>query len=709
MQRNELKRPWNVSRIALAVLVGVVVTLSLPHAAAAPGLSSRTVLAGETAATGATGGPTASGALHESTLVLFNNTIVPGDFSSQSSDLPSLEAFDNQTDQVFVEGFYSGLIDVISGRTNEVVATISTGEYPNTLAYDQKDRTLFYGLQTYDEVGFVNASTDLIERVVGLGFEPLAMAADSNNGNLLVTGWNSTGTAFASVVSGTNGTVQSTFAFGTDRFPVAGPNGIGFDPSNGDFYVPSIVAGSPGGSYGNLTVISGTRGSVVRNIPLTFDPNAILYVPSLKEFYLGNESAADVSVFDPATRALTGTVALPDIPTMLVYASNHNRVFVGIDGNVSVVNPATGKLVTSFPVTRQPDGLAFDTRNDDLYISDYVWNNVSVVSGTTYRVLASALLGAAPYNMAYDAANGDLYVADLDSSQLIVLNASANRVIGYVPLDTTPYGLVYDPQTENVYVDDYYAGNVSIVSGSTNSIVGYLPAGVNPWGIAYDASSHDLWVTNPGSDNVTVLDPTSHSVARNLNLTTSPGAIAYDAKGKTILVGEYDIGNVSVFNATTDRLIRNSSSGVEPYTISVDTATGDAFVGNYGSDNVTVLGDRGQELGKSATAGVGVFGSAYDPVDKDVYVASFGSDLLTTISGSTETGVGGFSVGSGPVAVAVDPVTGTVYVANYDSGSLTLLTESAIGGPAQGRPTEVGASTAVVATVAPGTRPGGLP
>ena len=92
-----------------------------------------------------------------------------------------------------------------------------------------------------------------------------------------------------------------------------------------------------------------------------------------------------------------------------------------------------------------------------------------------------------------------------------------------------------------------------------------------------------------------------------------------------------------------------------------------------------------------------------------MYVASFGSDLLTTISGSTETGVGGFSVGSGPVAVAVDPVTGTVYVANYDSGSLTLLTESAIGGPAQGRPTEVGASTAVVATVAPGTRPGGLP
>ena len=669
------------SRIALVVLVVAVVALSLPRgsgtpvtnsAAAAPALASG---AGEAAL-----GP-ASSALHESTLVLFNDTDVPGDFYSQSSDLPSLEAYDNESDRVFVEGFYSGVIDVVSGHTNEVVATISTGEYPNTLAYDQKDNALFYGLQAYDEVGFVNASSDLIERVVSIGFEPLAMAADPNNGDLYVTGWNATGTAFVAVLSGTNGTVRSTLSFGADRFPIAGPNGLAFDSVNGDFYVPSIPSGV-GGSYGNLTVLSGARLAVVRTIVLPFEPNGILYVPSLKEFYLGNSSAADLTVFNPSSRTATGTVTLPDIATMMTYASNHNRVFVGIEGNVSVVSPSSGKILATFPVTREPDGLAFNNRNGDLYISDYVGNNVSVVNGQSYRVLGSILLGAAPYNMAYDAANGNLYVADLLSSQLIVLNATSNRVTGYVPLGTTPYGIVYDPQTKELYVDDYYAGNVSVVNPTTASVVGYLPAGVEPWGIAYDASNHDVWVTNPASNNVTILDPSAGTVVRSLSFSTPPGAIAYDAKGHTMFVGEYNTGNVSVFNATTDRLIRNATSGGEPYTIAIDTATGDAYVGNYLSDNVTILGDRGQETGFNVTAGVGVFGSAYDPVDKDVYVASFDSDLVTTISGTSESGVGGFSVGSGPVAVAVDPVTGTVYVANYDSGSLTLLTPSAVGRPA---------------------------
>jgi YVTN family beta-propeller protein len=669
------------TRFTLVLFVGVLMACSLPGLAGAGSTDRGVALTSVPAPLPppvASGPPNASASqLTESTLVLFNNTVVPGDFFSASSSLPSLEVFDARSDQVFVEGFYSGAIDVLSGLTNEVVATISTGEYPNTLAYDARENSLFYGLQTYDLVGYVNASTDLVERTVNIGFEPLAMAVDPVSGDLFVTGWNSTGTAFVAVISGSNGTVQSTFSFGANRFPVAGPNGLDYDPANGNFYVASIVAGAPGGTGGNLTVVNGSDPRVLSNIPLNFNPDSILYVPSTGVFYLGNASGNDLSVFSPSSVSVVASIALPNTPSLLDYGTTHKRVYVGLDGNVSVVNTASSKVVETFPVTRQPDGLAFDSRNGDLYISDYVSNNVSVVNSSSYGVVGSILLGASPYNMAYDSANGDLYIGDLESSQLIVLNGTTNRVVGFVPLGTTPYGLAYDPATQDVYVDDYEAGNVSVVSGATNSVVGFLPAGVDPWGIAYDGADHDLYVTNVGSNNITVLDPRSGDVAHTLDFTTPPGAIAYDAKSSTLFVGEYNTGNVSVLNATSNALIRNSTSGSEPYTISVDPVTGDAFVGNYASYNVTILGPRGQEKGLSVAAGVGVFGSAYDPVNGNVYVASFSSDLVTTISGSSNAGIGGYSVGSGPVAVAANPVTGAVYVANYDSGSLTLLTRAA--------------------------------
>jgi YVTN family beta-propeller protein len=637
-----------------------------------PGATA-TSRAGDLPETLATSAADSYAVLNESTLALFNDTFVPGDFFSTSAGLPSLEAFDPQTNEVFVESFYSGVIDVISGGSNRVVASIPTGAYPNTIAYDPANHNVYFGLQTDDEVSVVNATTDLIERTVGIGIEPLSMAADPVNGDLFVTGVNATGTAIVAVLGGSSGVLLKEFSFGNDRFPVAGPNGLVYDPAQQEFYVPSIPTGDASATRGNLTVVRASSESDVKNISLSFEPSSILYVPTNGEFYLGNASGDTLRIFDPVAGRLNGSVSLPNLPSMLAYGSTNADIFVGLEGNVSVVSTATNAVVRTFPVDRNPDGLAYDSHNLDLYISDYVWNNVSVVSTKSYDVVGAALLGAAPYDMAFDPTDGDLYIGDLLSVQLLVVSGATNRVIDRIPLGTTPYGVAYDPITKDVYVDDYYAGNVSIVDPSLNRVVGHLPAGTNPWGIAYDGTDQDLYVTNPGSNNITVLDPTTDKVATSINLTTAPGAIAYDPKGPTLFVGEYDADNVSVLNARTNALVRNSSVGTEPYTIATDPISGRAFVGNYGSDNVTVLGPEGTELGISAAAGVGVFGSAFDPADGDVYVASFYSDLVTVINGTTGAGVGGYEVGSGPAGVAVDAKSGMVFVSNYDSGSLTLL------------------------------------
>ncbi|MGA8275518.1 MAG: YncE family protein [Thermoplasmata archaeon] len=678
MSRRHTENLSTHGRTFVVLAVALLIGFSLP---AAEGLATTGTHARSTPLPAISWGVSAAGSVHpaypsvlnESTLILFNNSIQPGDFLSAGSDLPSLEVFDPQTDEVFVEGFSSGIMDVVSGQSNEVVATIDAGEHADALAYDSQNNNIYFGLQTADLVGTVNASTDLLQGTVHIGFEPGAMAADPVTGNLFVTGWNSTGTAYVAVISGANGTVLTTFPLGSGRFPLAGPNGIAYDPVSGNFYIPSIVSGLPQGTRGNLTVVNGSAPAVLTNLSLTFNPDSILYVPSTGNFYLGNESGDNLSIFNPTSVSVVGVVALPNTPSLLASAAPQQQVYVGIDGNVSVVSTRTNLVVSTFPVTRQPTGLAYDPLANDLFISDYVGNNVSVVNATSYQVVTSILLGASPYNMAFDSSNGDLYVADLLSSQLIVVNGTTDRVTGFVPLGTTPYGVAYDPATQDLYVDDYYAGNVSVVSTVTNSVIGYLPAGVEPWGIAYDGANHDIYVTNPGSDNITILDPLDGTVAGSINLTTPPGAIAYDPVSSRLFVGDYDAGNVSVFNATTNVFLRNATVGSDPYHISVDPGTGDAFVGNYESNNVTELGPKGQELGSNITAGVGVFGSTYNPRDGNLYVVSFSSDLVTVINASSGSVIGGYQVGNGPVAAATDAASGTVFVANYDSGSLTLL------------------------------------
>ncbi len=655
-----------------AILCGGIVLLPTSASAPLAGPPSGGSSGSSTSALAVALASPGSSVLNESTLVLSNNSLVPGDYVATSAGLPSLETYVPLTDEVYVESFYSGVLDVLSGATDRVVATVTTGAYPNTLAYDPVTNAVFFGLQTYDEVSLVNASSNLIERTVGLGFEPLAMAADPANGNLFVTGWNSTGTAFVAVLSGSSGVVLTTFSFGASRFPIAGPNGIAYDPANGIFYIPSIVGGAIG-TRGNITLVNAANESVVGNLSLRFDPSSILYAPSNGMLYLGNSSGADLREINPATGKAVRSDVLPSLPEVLAYDPTSHDLLVTETGNVSVVSTATNSVVATFPVSRTVSGLTVDPRDNAVFVSDYTTNSVSVYNATTDAAVATALLGTSPYNIAFDSANGNFYIGDLESSQLVVVSGKTNRVVGTVALGATPYGIAYDPQTADLYVDDYYAGNVSVVNGASNTVVGYLPAGVEPWGIAYDAADHDLYVTNPGSDNITVLDPITGAVVTSVNLTTAPGAIAYDPVSKDLFVGEYDVGNVSVLNGRTNALVRNATTGSEVYTVAVDPVNGWAYVGNYGSDNVTILSSTGKELGLSVSVGADVFGSVYDPANGEVFVVSFGSDLVTAINGTSGLTVGGYPTGTGPVAVGVDSRTGMVAVSNYDSDSLTLL------------------------------------
>src|SRR5271170_2003021 len=378
MAPNASRKRSTLTRIVLVVLVGALMGVTLPgELGTAPPFPSAhsafTVAA--TAGSSATSPRSAPQVtLNESTLVLFNNSLIQGDYDSVSSSLPSLEVFDPTSNELFVEGFYSGVIDVVSTELNEVVATISTGAYPNTLAYDSQNNNIYFGLQEADLVGTVNASTGLVQRTVNIGFEPLSMAADPVSCNLFVTGWNATGTAFLAVISGASGVVLTSFPFANGWFPVAGPNGLAYVPASGNFYLASFPSGVPQYQPGNLTLVDASTFAVVANVSLPFAPSSVLYAPSTRNLYLGNSSGDNLSVFDPATTSLVGSIQLPNLPTMLTYASTHERVYVGLDGNVSAVSTTLNKVTKTFPVTREPDGLAFDSHDGDLYISDYVWN-----------------------------------------------------------------------------------------------------------------------------------------------------------------------------------------------------------------------------------------------------------------------------------------------------------------------------------------------
>src|SRR5437773_2205361 len=79
-----------------------------------------------------------------STLVLLNNTLIPGHFVAANGLGPVGVAYDSDKGEVFVASYSRNTVSVISDETNTVVANIPVGNGGlSTLAYDSGKREMF--------------------------------------------------------------------------------------------------------------------------------------------------------------------------------------------------------------------------------------------------------------------------------------------------------------------------------------------------------------------------------------------------------------------------------------------------------------------------------------------------------------------------------------------------------------------------------------
>ncbi|EQD49409.1 40-residue YVTN family beta-propeller repeat-containing protein, partial [mine drainage metagenome] len=70
------------------------------------------------------------------TLVLWNNTLVPGNFLASNGVYPYAVAYDSGRGELFVADQLSNNVSVISDANNTVVATVPVGIGPWAVAYD---------------------------------------------------------------------------------------------------------------------------------------------------------------------------------------------------------------------------------------------------------------------------------------------------------------------------------------------------------------------------------------------------------------------------------------------------------------------------------------------------------------------------------------------------------------------------------------------
>lgn len=194
------------------------------------------------------------------------------------------------------------------------------------------------------------------------------------------------------------------------------------------------------------------------HIPVADDPDGIIYLATEKLLYAVSGGTMTVSLIDPRQQKPVASIALGGKPEFAVYDAETHLVYQNLtDTNEIVVIDPTAKTVVSrwhLDACQQPTGIALDASARRLFVVCAGNNRFVALDIRGGRPITSLPVGRGPDAIAFDATLHRLYVAGRGGELNVIQQRDPDS---YSNAETvrTHYGahtLAIDPATHKVYV-----------------------------------------------------------------------------------------------------------------------------------------------------------------------------------------------------------------------------------------------------------------
>jgi len=285
----------------------------------------------------------------------------------------------------------SNNVSVIDTATNTVIATINVGAAPYGVAVSPDGSKVFVANAHSNTVSVIDTGSNTVTGTANVGSNPAGVAITPDGKKVYVA--NDASANVSVINTATPNAVSSTVTLGTPGNP--NPVGVAVSP---DGSVAFVGGGTPA-QDSFVYVIATATDTLTTKIDIGFNsgPYGIAFTPDGTKAYVGRQGFGDVAVINPATNAVTGSVATGSGATAVAVSPDGTKLFVanGGDNTVSVVDTATNKVTGTFP-TAGPFGLSV---SDDgkLYVANPHSNTVSVINTCSNKVVATIPVGTLPF------------------------------------------------------------------------------------------------------------------------------------------------------------------------------------------------------------------------------------------------------------------------------------------------------------------------
>lgn len=232
-----------------------------------------------------------------------------------------------------------------------------------------------------------------------------------------------------------------------------------------------------------------------------------------------------------------------------------NRVYVGTDQGVLVVDGATNSSITTVAAgtTQQGitnrQGLTVDSINNRIYVTADIGSAapnpvLRRIDGTNNTVSSAndVPLPSLGTGAVFDPVNGRVYVAIPDSDLVVAVDPVAKTFVR-IPVGSNPVTVTVNPVTNRVYVVNQGSFNVSVIDGATQSVITTVYFGYNlAGGIAVDVASNRIYVGVSGVPYLLVMDGQANLFETIVTVGTfsdTEFGVTFDAVNKKVWSANY--------------------------------------------------------------------------------------------------------------------------------------------------------------------------
>ncbi len=230
--------------------------------------------------------------------------------------------------------------------------------------------------------------------------------------------------------------------------PTGAAQGVAVDEAGGKYHVGVS-------KQKKLVTVDAETLAVTGEVALAGPADAVAFNSKNGCVYVGHDDAKEVWVVDPKAGKVTATVAIAEGPEYVVYDAGSDRLFQNIKSNdtVAVIAPGTNTVTASWATApaAHPHGLAFEAKTNRLFIAG---NNgeLAVMDAATGKVTASTKIAPGVDQIAFDTGLRRVYCASSGGVISVVqITDSGATTLGDVKTAKGAKTLTVDQQTHAVW------------------------------------------------------------------------------------------------------------------------------------------------------------------------------------------------------------------------------------------------------------------